>query len=50
MNASALPAMRSAEYQNWTITFHANGIQFEGADDTKLATALGRTSVTVPTP
>lgn len=44
-----LPQMRSDAYQKWTLTFHANGIQFSEADRADLATALGRTSV-APTP
>lgn len=47
--ATSLPSMRSDAYQDWILTFHANGIQFGGTDGPDLATALGRNSV-APTP
>lgn len=39
---STLPDMRSAAYQDWTITFTATGMTFSGTNGTALQTALGR--------
>jgi type IV pilus assembly protein PilA len=34
--------VKSAAYQNWTITFNANSVVFSGTNGTALQTALGR--------
>ena len=37
-----LPDMGSDAFQNWTITFAADGVEFTGTNGDALATALGR--------
>ena len=42
--------MKSAAYQNWTISFSASGVSFGGTDGAALQTAMGRASAPVATP